>query len=140
MASTRGIEDGMKKTAVALLLVAGPALAGAGVLQDSATAGQTHHTTHYVLKQTANHRIGKYDFAGTDRILSAGSHDVVGYDAVTFHLFPQAGPGRHPGGVRAQGRPDQPAGPHAEGRREVRRHDRARHRRVRRDLRHGARA
>jgi hypothetical protein len=79
----------MKKTAAALLLVAGPALAGAGVLQDTATAGQTHHTKHYLLKQTADHRIGKYDFAGTDRIMTPGTHDVVGFDAITGHFQPK---------------------------------------------------
>jgi hypothetical protein len=79
----------MKKTAAALLLVAAPALAGAGVLQDTASAGQTHYTKHYVLKEQAGHDIGKLDFAGTDKIMSAGSRDVLGYDAVTGHFYPK---------------------------------------------------
>ncbi len=63
----------MKTTAAALLLVTVPTLAGAAVVQNSATAAVTTHTKHYVLKETASHEVGKYDFTGTDRIRAAGT-------------------------------------------------------------------
>jgi hypothetical protein len=63
----------MKKTAADLLLVAGSALAGDGVLQDSPLRGQTHYAEPYVLKELANHRVGPRDLAGTDRTVSAGT-------------------------------------------------------------------
>lgn len=76
----------MKKTAAALLLMTIPALTGAAVLQDSATAGTTTHTTRLVLHQVSQHGLGKKDFAGTDKVLSAATHDVVGFDAITGHF------------------------------------------------------
>ncbi|MFC4785173.1 hypothetical protein ACT8ZV_11890 [Nocardioides sp. MAHUQ-72] len=79
----------MKNTAAALLLITVPTLAGAAVLQDPATAGMTTHTKHYVLKETDTHRIGKNDFAGTDKVKSAGTRDVVGFDSITGHFYPK---------------------------------------------------
>ena len=76
----------MKKTIAALLLMTLPAVTGAAVLQDSATAGTTTHTTKLILHQTAQHRLGKADFAGTDKALSAATHDVVGFDTITGHF------------------------------------------------------
>lgn len=76
----------MKKTAAAALLLTLPTLAGAAVLQDSATAGTTTHTTKLILQAEGQHRLGKTDFAGTDKALSAATHDVVGFDTVTGHF------------------------------------------------------
>lgn len=76
----------MKKTAAALLLMTIPALTGAGVLQDSATAGTSTHTTKLVLHQQSSHRVGKFDFTGTDKAVSAATHDVVGFDSFTGHF------------------------------------------------------
>ena len=76
----------MKKTVAAILLMTLPALTGAAVLQDSATAGMSTHTTKLILHQQSQHRLGKTDFAGTDKALSAATHDVVGFDAITGHF------------------------------------------------------
>ena len=76
----------MKKTVAALLLMTVPALTGAAVLQDSATAGTSTHTTKLILQQQSQHRLGKADFAGTDKALSAATHDVVGFDSITGHF------------------------------------------------------
>jgi len=76
----------MKKTAAALLLMTVPALTGAAVLQDSATAGTSTHTTKLILQAEGQHRLGKADFAGTDKAMSAATHDVVGFDTVTGHF------------------------------------------------------
>ena len=71
----------MKKTAAALLLMTVPALTGAAVLQDSATAGTATHTKKLILHEQSQHRVGQDDFAGTDKVLSAATHDVVGFDS-----------------------------------------------------------
>jgi hypothetical protein len=76
----------MKKTVVALLLMTLPGLTGAAVVQDSATASMSTHTTKLILKQQSQHGLGKADFAGTDKVLSAATHDVVGFDAITGHF------------------------------------------------------
>jgi hypothetical protein len=80
----------MRKTAAALLLATVPALAGAGVLQDSATAGQSTHTKKLILHEQNSHRVGKYDFVGTDRVRSAATHDIVGYDSFTGNFNPDS--------------------------------------------------
>ena len=80
----------MKKTAAALLLMTVPALAGAGVLQDTATAGTTTHTKRLVLHEQVSHRVAKYDYVGTDQVRSRATHDIVGYDSFTGHFDPEA--------------------------------------------------
>lgn len=78
----------MKTTAAALLPMTVPALAGAAVLQDTATAETTMHTKKLILHEQDSHRVGKYDFVGTDRVRSAATRDVVGYDSFTGNFNP----------------------------------------------------
>ena len=80
----------MKKTAAALLLMTVPALTGAAILQDTATAETTTHTKKLILHEQDSHRVGKYDFVGTDRVRSAATRDIVGYDSFTGNFNPQS--------------------------------------------------
>jgi hypothetical protein len=70
-----------KLVLAAVATVAGSALAGAAVLPGSAAPEAVSHTRHYVLIQTGSHGIGKFTFAGTDKVRKAGK--VVGFDSVT---------------------------------------------------------
>lgn len=54
---------------------------------DSATAQMSTHTKRFVLHETAAHDIGKYSSAGTDRLRSRATHDVVGFSTFTGHYF-----------------------------------------------------
>ena len=83
-----------KQTAAALALIAVPALAGAATMQDTATAGTTTYTRHLVLHQTGTHNLGKYDFAGTDKISDRSTGKFLGYDAITGHFDPKANTAR----------------------------------------------
>ena len=77
------------KTAAAVLALTAPAIGGAAVLQDSATATPVTHTAHWVLYQTASHNLHHGDFVGTDRITDAASGTTVGYDSITGHFTRQ---------------------------------------------------
>lgn len=77
------------RTAAALLALTAPTVAGAAVLQDSATAQPVTHTEHLVLYETASHNLGRTHFVGTDRVTDAASGRTVGYDTITGHFFPK---------------------------------------------------
>jgi hypothetical protein len=78
------------QTAAAILALAAPAVGGAAVLQDSASAQSTTQTAHWVLYQTASHNLRMGDFVGTDRVTDAASGRTVGYDSITGHFDPKA--------------------------------------------------
>jgi hypothetical protein len=78
----------MRKLAFAAVGVAAAAgLTGAAVLPGSAAHDAATTTRHYVLHQTGSHDLGKYSFAGTDKIKHAGK--VVGFDVITGKFNPR---------------------------------------------------
>lgn len=79
-----------RQTAAAILLTSLPALAGAAVLPDSATAGTTTHVKRLLLRETAFHQLGHHHFVGTDRARSRATGKVVGFDSFSGHLDPQS--------------------------------------------------
>jgi hypothetical protein len=81
----------MKKiaaAAVALTTLAG--LSSAAVSSSTAAPERAMHTKRFVLNEIASHNLGRYAFAGSDRIRSRGSGEVVGYDSYTGVFDPQA--------------------------------------------------
>ncbi len=80
-----------KLAATSAALVAVSSLSGAAVLSSAATATapgpaqveRATHTRKLVLNETASHNLGKTTFAGTDRIKSAATDKVIGYDSYT---------------------------------------------------------
>jgi hypothetical protein len=77
----------MKKTAIAALAAAAATtVAGAVAIQPgAATTDAKTQTMHLRLHQLTTHRIGKFDFAGTD--VARRNGNVVGYDAITGHFY-----------------------------------------------------
>jgi hypothetical protein len=85
----------MKKIAaatVALATLAG--LSSAAVSSSTAAPERQMHTKRYVLHEIASHQLGQYSFAGSDRITSRRSGEVVGYDSFTAVFDPQTEMGR----------------------------------------------
>jgi hypothetical protein len=78
----------IKKYALAaLLLVAVPA--GAATSQESAPAAGATHTVHLKLHLTAARDLDQQHFAGTERVRSRDTHELVGFDAFRGHLKPR---------------------------------------------------
>jgi hypothetical protein len=79
----------MRKLAFAAAgVVAAAGLTSAAVLPGSAAHDAATTTRHYVLHQTGSHNLGRFTFAGTDKIKHAGT--VVGFDAITGKFDPAA--------------------------------------------------
>ena len=81
----------MKKSAVAVAaaLVATSVLSGAAVMPGAATEDRSPHTKRFVLHETAGHDVGNRSFAGTDKIRSRHSHEVLGFDSFTGKFYPR---------------------------------------------------
>jgi len=75
--------------AAAAVLVTTSVLSGAAVVPGSATEDRAVHTKRLVLHETASHNLGKRAFAGTDKIRSRHSHELVGYDSYTGTFYPR---------------------------------------------------
>lgn len=84
-----GREQEMNKSAVAAVaLVGASALTGSAVLPGSATsAAPEMHTKRLVLQELGSREIGKSTFAGADKIRSAKTREVVGFDTYTARYY-----------------------------------------------------
>ena len=72
----------------ALLLAVAPTVAGASVTQQTATAaGSTTHTKQLMLHVTAAQSFDQRHFAGSERVRSRSSGEVVGFDAFTGRVL-----------------------------------------------------
>jgi hypothetical protein len=92
----------MRKSVVAVVaLVGATALSGAAVLPGTAalprTATAGSHTSdsaavtyskRFVLHEVSSHNLGRFNFAGVDKVKSRHSGEVVGYDSFTGEFFP----------------------------------------------------
>ena len=77
-----------KYAAAALLLAAVPAVAGAAATQETATAvTSTTHTERLLLHVTAGHEFDHKHFAGTERVRSAATGKVVGFDTFSGRVL-----------------------------------------------------
>jgi len=73
-----------KHAAAALLLAAVPAGAGAAATQEGTAAAATGtHTLHLRLHVTAARDLDRQNFAGTERVRSRDTHQLVGFDSFT---------------------------------------------------------
>jgi hypothetical protein len=76
----------MKKSTLAVLTaVAATTVVGAVILPGAAASDSKAQTMHLRLHQLTSHRVGKFDFAGTD--VARRNGNVVGYDAITGHFY-----------------------------------------------------
>jgi hypothetical protein len=88
-----------KLAATSAALVAVSSLSGAAVLSSAATATapgpapveRATHTKKLLLNETASHDVGKTSFVGTDRIRSASTHEVIGYDSLSGRFNEKTG-------------------------------------------------
>ena len=81
----------MKKSAAAAaaVLVATSVLSGAAVMPGAATEDRSPHTKRFVLHETASHGLGDRTFAGTDKVRSRHSGQLVGFDTFTGKFYPR---------------------------------------------------
>ena len=75
--------------AASAALVATTVLSGAAVMPGAATEDRSPHTKRFVLHETGSHSVGERAFAGSDKIRSRHSHEVVGFDSTTGKYFPR---------------------------------------------------
>jgi hypothetical protein len=81
----------MKKTAAAAAggLVTVAALTGAATQVGLATADSAaEHTKRYVVKEVASQQLSENRFAGSERIKSKRTREVVGYDSYNGKYYP----------------------------------------------------
>jgi len=83
----------VKKAAVAAAaaLVTTSVLSGAAAVPGAATEerGDAVHTKRFVLHEISSKRIGKRTFAGSDKVRSRSSGEVVGFDSYTGKFYPR---------------------------------------------------
>jgi hypothetical protein len=78
----------IKKYALAALLVAvAPTVAGASAQQSATAAGSTTHTKRLMLHVTASQSFDQRHFAGSERVRSRSTGEVVGFDAFTGRVL-----------------------------------------------------
>ena len=85
------------------LVLAAVALTGLTAFAGAASAAPTEapgveakavHTLRWKLAEIASHNVGGHDFAGADRIRSARTGEIVGYDSFTGRYFPRTNSAR----------------------------------------------
>jgi len=76
--------------AAAAMVVGLTALSGAAATSGSAAAGdaKVQHHKKLVLRETASRDLSRRTFAGTDKVKSASSRELVGFDSYTGRFYP----------------------------------------------------